>query len=96
MAFATKSDVNDLDSRLAVLENYVQMLEKRLDGQHQDLTNSVAEELGNIHDKIGSNPQVMERLHKMARSRIVDVDEQAELEEQLLVEETERVARGEC
>ena len=91
----TKGDYNDLNERLSALEHYVEHLEERLDGQHQGLADNCEEQFGRLHQRLGGQPDTaLAGLHKAAGdSQIQDVD--GELEEERIVAEIQRTARGE-
>jgi hypothetical protein len=67
----SKSDYDDLNERLSQLENYVEALEERLEGKHQELADTTADHLTNLYNLNGEQGRGL--LHKVSGS-IQDAD----------------------
>lgn len=88
----TESDHNDLREQVQGLLRYVEQLEERLDNQHQALASHCQDEIDKLHERLDGQPG-LEGLSKIGgASSIVDADE---VDEQQVVAEIERMARGE-
>jgi tetrahydromethanopterin S-methyltransferase subunit B len=74
MALVTQSDHDDLREEVAQLRNYVEQLEKRLDGQHQQFADKIVEHVADIYNHLNGDSD-SGLLHKVAGdSLIVDAD----------------------